>query len=389
VAEEATGQVGRINQDGSVSPVLTGLQHPEGVAFDDQGNLYVVEDVADGRVVKRAADGTVSILSTNRDAPEGVAWAPNGTLYITESNVQFASPLEYRTSVTAIDSVGGTSQVRTDALFWSYAGIVVGPEGFLYVTNEASGTGTNDSIFIVNPASGSRTRFVSGLNTPEGLRFSPGGHFPLFVAEEEDGDAAGRLSRVDADGDHTPFCTGFLDLEDVALDTQGRLYVSEDGSGSVILIEPSLSLRQVAAPPSGSLVRPRDAITYTIVLTNNNAADLTGLILTDTLPQGTALITDSVAVPFGWSRADAPPSTIVLTGMLASGKSARVAFGVIVGHGISGTVLENGVGAMAHGISAISNIITHRLFNSPARRYFYLPLFVKGVGFAARARGRR
>lgn len=390
VAEEASGRVSRVNQDRSVSPVLTGLQNPEGIAFDDQGNLYVVEDVAAGRLIRRAEDGTISTLSTNRDAPEGVVWAPNGRLYITESNVQFASsPLVYETSVTQVYAIGGASQVRTDAFFWSYAGIVVGPEGFLYVTNEASGTGTNDSIFILDPISGSRTLFVSGLKTPEGLRFSPGGRFPLYVAEEGDGNVTGRLSRVEADGEHIPFCTGLLDIEDVVLDTQGRLYVSEDGSGSVILIEPTLSLSQAAVPPNGSFVAPRDSITYTLVLTNNSFSELTGLVLTDTLPLSAELSPDSVSVPDGWGRVDTPPSAIVLTGDLAVNESVKFRFGVTVAHGSSGTMLENKTEAQAHGFDGVSSIITHTLFVPPARRHKYLPLFLSGLGFAAPARGRR
>jgi hypothetical protein len=47
--------------------------------------------------------------------------------------------------------------------------------GLLYVANEASGTGTNDSIFIVNPATGARTLFASDLIAVEGLRFAPTG----------------------------------------------------------------------------------------------------------------------------------------------------------------------------------------------------------------------
>jgi hypothetical protein len=45
------------------------------------------------------------------------------------------------------------------------------------------------------------------------------------------------LSRVEASGSHVPFCTDFYTIEDVILDEQGRLYVSEDGSGSIIVIE--------------------------------------------------------------------------------------------------------------------------------------------------------
>ena len=242
VAEEKAGRVSRVDADGSVTPVLSGLKNPEGITFDDMGNLYVVEDVSGGRVVKKSAQGEITPLVTGRDAPEGVTWAPNGNLYITESNVQFThSPLSFRTSVTAISPGGDVTRVLTNTLLWSYAGVTVGSDGSLYVTNEASGIGTSDSVFTVNPTTGERELFVSGLISPEGLGFSANGDFPLYVVEENAGAEGGRLSRIEADGSHTPLCTGFWGIEDVIVDQVGWLYVSEDGSGSIIQVHDAAS----------------------------------------------------------------------------------------------------------------------------------------------------
>jgi glucose/arabinose dehydrogenase len=143
----------------------------------------------------------------------------------------------------------------TDVTFWSYAGLAIGPDGLLYVTNEISGQeitrtvvfggvititfslSTTDSIFTMDPATGDHMLFASGLSAPEGLRFSASGGFPLYVAEESVGNGGGRLSRVELDGSHVPFWTGFLGIEDVAVDQRGWLYVSEDSSGLIILIK--------------------------------------------------------------------------------------------------------------------------------------------------------
>jgi DNA-binding beta-propeller fold protein YncE len=175
------------------------------------------------------------------DAPEGVVWrAADDTLYITESTAQFTSfpPDPPQTHVTAIASLGGpATRLHTDT--WSsYAGITLGPDGLLYVTNEASGLIGNASVLTVDPASGTASSFVSDLVSPEGLRFRGEG-FPLYVVEEDVGDGGGRVSRIDAGGNHAPFCTGFQTIEDVVVDRDGRIYVSEDGSGSIIRIEPA------------------------------------------------------------------------------------------------------------------------------------------------------
>jgi alkaline phosphatase len=245
VSEETTGCVSRIEPYGRVTAILSGLNQPEGIVFDAAGALYVVEDVpADtldsrrGRLVKMTMDGVTETLATDLDAPEGVTWASEGLVYVTESNVQFtASPFQYRTRVAVVSSTGEVTRILTNTLWWSYSGITLGPDGFLYVNNEASGTGTDDSIFVVDPSDGTRTLFASNLRNPEGLRFSAGGGFPLYVVEEDTGGGAGQLSRVEADGGHAPFCTGFYNIEDVVLDPQGRLYISEDTTGSVIRTE--------------------------------------------------------------------------------------------------------------------------------------------------------
>jgi alkaline phosphatase len=250
VAEEKAGRVVRIELDGSITPVIAGLDNPEGIAFDNVGNLYVVEDVSGGRLVKMSTAGISSTLTGDLEAPEGVVWSADGTLYITESNAQFApSPADRRTRVTAISSLNQVTRILTDTLFWSYAGITIGPDGLLYVTNEASGVGTpntQNSIFTVDPAIGQRTLFANNLVAPEGLRFAADGEFPLYVAQEDTDSGtgvAGMLSRVEANGSHMPFCTGFYSIEDVIQDESGRLYVSEDSDengdsiGRVIAIE--------------------------------------------------------------------------------------------------------------------------------------------------------
>jgi sugar lactone lactonase YvrE len=245
VAEEAAGRVSRISPDGSATPVVSGLVNPEGIAFDDAGTLYVVEDVQGGRLVSVTTDGTSTTLASGLDAPEGVVWgAENDALYVTESNAEFASwPYNPpRTHVTVVSPQAGSVTRIVTAALSSYAGITMGPDGLLYVTNEASGLITNAAIFSVDPGTGARTLFASDLVAPEGLRFGDGG-WPLYVAEEDTGDGTGRLSRVEADGSHSLFCSGFHAIEDVILDQQGRLYVSEDGSGSIIVIEPEARWR--------------------------------------------------------------------------------------------------------------------------------------------------
>ena len=272
VAEERAGQVSRVDPAGNVTPVWTGLDHPEGIAFDEAGNLYVVEDVPAGRLLRMDARGSIATLATGLEAPEGVAWVQGDALYVTESSLQFYNSLaDLRSRIARVSPSGEVTRFfvhqptidGSNVTFWSYAGIAAGSDGRLYVTNELSGVeitqtvvlipglltttltfSSTESVLAVDPAAGTGAPLVSGLTTPEGPRFSVSGGssphgFPLYVAEEDIGSGQGRLSVTGPDGQHTALCTGFGTIEDVAIDAQGRLYVSEDQTGLIVRITPA------------------------------------------------------------------------------------------------------------------------------------------------------
>lgn len=311
VAEEKAGRVSQIGANGTITPVITGLSSPEGIAFDSTGNLYVVEDIIGGRVVTRATNGVTGTLTSGLDAPEGIVWVsdgtPGGTLYVTESNLENALNMssanlnDYRTHVTSVSLDGTKTRILTmtavaagpppgvftiEATFWSYSAITLGPDGNLYFANELSGREitqtvglftihavSTDSVYTATTTVAPTTPFSFANNTllaPEGLRFSANGDFPLYVAEEDVGGGAGRLSRVQADGTISSFCTGFYAIEDVVLDQNGWLYVSEDTTGLIILIKATVPVNSVSitGPILGS---PGISYTFTGTVNPNNS----------------------------------------------------------------------------------------------------------------------
>ncbi len=236
-AEETAGCVSFVSSNGQVCLYVGGFSNPEGITFDSEGTLYVVEDTQNGSLFSVSAKGKIEIL-TDLDAPEGVTINQAGNILITESNVQFTgSPFDYRTSISEVNPDGTTEEIQYSQYMWSYSGITTDSEGFIYVCNEASGTGTTNSVFKINPSTGVRTLFVSNLIACEGLRFGPSGTFPLYVVEEDLGSGNGQLSIVSSDGSHEPFATGFYNIEDVLVDNSEKIYVTEDTTGMVILLE--------------------------------------------------------------------------------------------------------------------------------------------------------
>ena len=380
MAEETAGRVSQVGPSGGITPVITGLTSPEGIAFDDAGNLYVVEDIQAGRLIRRSTDGVTTTLATDLEAPEGVVWASDDTVYVTESNIQFVTnPANLRTRIAAVSPSGVATRIithtptinGTDVTFWSYAGLTVGPDGLLYVTNEISNRevthtvvlipgvltvtfnlSTTESVFAVDPATGERALFASDLVSPEGLRFSAGGGFPLYVAEEDVGDGTGRLSQVASDGGHTPLCTGFYNVEDVAVDQEGWLYVSEDTSGLVILIKPipqyGLTVTPATDARSGD---PGATVTYTLAVTNTGNTS-------DTFEVGVG--------GHSWTTTADPPTV----GPLVAGGSADVVVAVTIPTSTAGgaadvatvTVTSQGDGTQTATSTLTTTVRKHRIF---------------------------
>jgi hypothetical protein len=81
--------VARVKPDGTYDIVASGLSNPIDVAFDAQGNLFVLEFAVDyapatGRLVRVDADGAPTVVIDGLTYPTSVAFDPEGNAYITE-----------------------------------------------------------------------------------------------------------------------------------------------------------------------------------------------------------------------------------------------------------------------------------------------------------------
>src|SRR5262249_55667512 len=65
---------------GQVSTFATGIDQPEGIAFDAQGNLYVAN--AGNSVGKVTPGGVVSTFASGLDSPFDLAFDSRGNLYV-------------------------------------------------------------------------------------------------------------------------------------------------------------------------------------------------------------------------------------------------------------------------------------------------------------------
>ena len=95
---EGSSKILRITRAGHVSVALTGFTTVLGVAFDDRGRLYVLENTTGnpfptpftGQVVRISEGGHREVIASGLFLPTALTFGPDGNLYI--SNVGFGPP---------------------------------------------------------------------------------------------------------------------------------------------------------------------------------------------------------------------------------------------------------------------------------------------------------
>ena len=143
------GDVGFSGDGGPAS--IAQLNHPEGVAVDASGNLYIADtdnnrirkispdgdDYARGIIVTIVGNGTPAILN----APTGIAVSASGNLYIADTGNNRILVVDPSGRITTLVSANGLNQP---------AGIAVNPVGGLFI----SSTGDNQIFLTTETAMG-------------------------------------------------------------------------------------------------------------------------------------------------------------------------------------------------------------------------------------------
>lgn len=232
---EADGCIYSIDENGDKEIIAAGFRNPEGIVIKASGMIYIVEDIEEGRLIGITPSGDIEVISEGLSFPEGVDIAKDGSVLFTESSLESRSvPI---LSVVRQVNQEGIRSVYSSLYLWSLSDIAVDSSGTIYVCNELSGYGfISASIIRINPSDGSWSVFCRGLHACEGICFGVNGAFPMYVVEEDTGGGSGRISVIDEDGVASVFAEGFQNLEDIVVDRSGRIFVSEDTSGRIILI---------------------------------------------------------------------------------------------------------------------------------------------------------
>ena len=233
----------------------SGMQAPQGMARDAQGNIYVAE-FRGGQVSKFSSEG--KLLSTLGAGLKNPAWLvmANGTLYVSERKANRVLKLDASGNLVpvgdtlaeplgmTVDNAGRvlalahtTSQLMRlsadgkfeqvfvasgeDAKRYGYRCVAVDRDGSFLVTDE-----TEDNLILITPA-GRVSVWATGFDSPTAVVLSPRGD--VYVAEE----GAGRIARLDANGKATIVVDGLGKVRDIEFLDEKTLLASDQGSGRI------------------------------------------------------------------------------------------------------------------------------------------------------------
>jgi hypothetical protein len=194
---------------------LTGLDHPDALAFDSSGNLYVANEGtynAVGHTVSEFAPGSTAPTTTLTGLyqPYALAFDSSGNLYVAGG-----------WGVTKFAPGSTTPTATLTGLSGFAAAMAFDSSGNLYVAN-------GDGVTKFAPGSTTPTTTLTGLSGPAALAFDSSGN--LYVANY-DGCRGTTVSKF-APGATTPTATlaGLSGPCALAFDSSGNLYVANDGA---------------------------------------------------------------------------------------------------------------------------------------------------------------
>ena len=215
----------------------TGLLHPQGMAVDSSGNVYIA-DSNNNRVLKETLSGgsytQSTIPATGLAGPEGVAVDGAGNVYI--ANTEGGSGGNGNVLLETLSGGSYTQSTIPATGLMSPIGVAADDSGNVYIAN--FGGGGNGNVLLETLSGGSYTQSTipaTGLAGPIGVAVDGSGNVYIANLNGGSGATGNVLKETLSGGSYTQStipATGLLGPEGVTVDSNGNVYIANTSGGS-------------------------------------------------------------------------------------------------------------------------------------------------------------
>lgn len=224
------GTVSRLNADGSVTVLVSGLAGPEGIVPLADGTMIIAEQRTNRILALAPGEKSPTVLRTLpgmpstapcKDGVDGIALdATTNTLIVPDSPIGNV----YRMSLD------GTKLMLLASGIVRPVGAAVDAQGTVYVADECGG-----AVVLISPA-GKATR-IGGFGMPDDVAFDQ--HSNLLVIDLQVSIHA--LIRVSlSTGKHETLASaGFIEPQGLVVDSKDDIYVSDDYANKIVEFIPA------------------------------------------------------------------------------------------------------------------------------------------------------
>ena len=223
-----------------------GLDHPEGLAFDGDGNLWAGGE--QGQIYRISPQGKVRTVTTLGGFNLGLTFSVRQELFV--CNFKLGALIQLSRSGKVIRSwdMVGRYRLRNP----NFA--VFDREGNLYFSDSGEFKKDDGFLFVLRP-NGKIEQLFSSLAFPNGLSLSADERTLYVVQSAKDNVLAIPISPAGKCGRPRIFAGGLRRVPDGAgLDAAGNLYVTCYASHNIYRVTPSGKVSLFAADPEGTMI---------------------------------------------------------------------------------------------------------------------------------------
>jgi gluconolactonase len=223
-----------------------GLDHPEGLAFDADGNLWAGGEL--GQIYKITPKGQVRTVATLGGFNLGLTFSARHDLFVCNFKLGALIQLDRSGKVIRSWERAGRYRLRTPNFS------VCDRAGNLYFSDSGDFKKADGFLFVLRP-SGKIDQLLDRLSFPNGLSLSADERTLYVVQSTKNNVLAVPLLDTGAIGEPRVYAAGLNNVPDgAALDAEGNLYVTCYASHNVYRVTPDGRVSLFASDPEGTML---------------------------------------------------------------------------------------------------------------------------------------